>query len=123
MDLTDGPGAYSFDVVGEIHYQEILESICGGRTKKGHRLEVEAYLVPENDGPYGRNAVRVYIQGLTVGYLHWKSAPIFREQMKETGVAGAAAKCNAIIVGGWDHATGDRGYFGVRVDLPWAKSR
>ena len=118
VDLTNGPRTYSFDVVGESHYQELLESICGGRTKKGHRLEVKACLVPEDDSPRGRNAVRVYIEGLTVGYLHWKFAPIFRQRMEEAGVAGVTAKCKGIIVGGWDRGNGDRGSFGVLLDLP-----
>lgn len=36
-DVTNGPGAFEVNVVGESHYQAALESICGGRNESGHR--------------------------------------------------------------------------------------
>ncbi len=119
-DITNGPGTYSVDVVGESHYQEALESICGGRTENSQRLQVEAFLVPENDNPHDSNAVRIYIRDQTVGYLDRETARSFRERMVEIGLTGVATKCSAIIVGGWDRGGGDRGYFGVKLDLPTA---
>lgn len=117
-DITNGPGTYDVDVVGESRYQDALEKICGGRTEHAQRLEVEAFLVPEDDNPYDSKAVRVYIQDQTVGYLDREFARSFREKMKEIGLTGVAAKCGAIIVGGWDRGEGDRGHFGVKLDLP-----
>lgn len=119
-DITNGPGTYDVNVVGESHYQEALESICGGRTEDGVRLKVEAFLVPDDDNPHDSKAVRVYIQDQTVGYLDRETARSFREEMTKVGMTGVAAKCNAIIVGGWDRGGGDRGYFGVKIDLPTA---
>lgn len=119
-DITNGPGTYDVDVVGESHYQEALESICGGRTEDGVRLRVEASLVPEDDNPHDSKAVRVYIQDQPIGYLDRETARSFRAEMAEVGMTGVAAKCNAIIVGGWDRGGGDRGYFGVKIDLPTA---
>jgi hypothetical protein len=117
-NITNGPGTYSIDVVGESHYQEALESVCGGRTEDSQRLEVEAFLVPEDDNPHDPKAVCVYIQDQTVGHLDRETARSFREQMEKSDASGRAVKCDAIIVGGWDRGGGDRGYFGVKLDLP-----
>ncbi len=117
-DITNGPGTYSIDVVGESHYQEALESVCGGRTEDSQRLKVEAFLVPEDENPHDPKAVCVYIQEQTVGHLERETARSFREQMAKIGASRRAVKCDAIIVGGWDRGGGDRGYFGVKLDLP-----
>ena len=119
-DITNGPGTYDVDVVGESHYQEALETICGGRTENTQRLVVEAVLVPEDDNPHDTKAVRIFIQDQTVGYLDRETARNFRAQMAENGLTGVTAKCSAIIVGGWDRGGGDRGHFGVKLDLPTA---
>lgn len=117
-ELTNGPGTYSVDVVGESHYQEALEDICGGHTEKGHRLDVDAFLVPEDDNPYDPKAVCIYIHEQIVGYLDRGTARSFRKQMAAAGAAGRAIKCSAIIVGGWDRGSRDKGHFGVKIDLP-----
>lgn len=71
-----------------------------------------------NLAPYDNKAIRVDIQGETVGYLSRELARNFRERMKEAGHPGLTARCSAIIVGGWDRGGGDIGYFGVKIDLP-----
>ena len=117
-DLKNGPGTYSVDVVGESHYQEALEDICGGRTEEGHRLEVDAFLVPEDDNPHDPKAVCIYIQDQPVGHLDRETAQGFRKQLEVAGLTGVAMKCSAIIVGGWDRGGDDQGFFGVKIDLP-----
>ena len=119
-DITNGPGTYSVDVVGESHYQKALERICGGRTENSQRLVVEAFLVLEDDNPHDSKAVRISIQGKTVGYLDRETARSFRKQIAGIRMTGVAAKCSAIIVGGWHRGGGDRGHFGVKLDLPTA---
>lgn len=119
-DVTNGPGAFEVDVVGESHYQAALESICGGRNESGHRLEVKASLVPENDNPHDSKAVRICIQDKTVGYLDRQAARAYRKKMAGIGLTDVTVKCDAVIVGGWDRGGGDRGYFGVKLDLPTA---
>ena len=74
---VSGPGTYSLNVVGEASYQGTLEEICGGRTKEGQHYECFAALVLEDDNPYDKNAVRVLIDGHTVGYLSREHAPQF----------------------------------------------
>jgi len=113
-----GPGTFSMEVVGESHYQRELENICGGRTVDGVNKIVQATLIHEDDNPYDNQAIRVDIEGMTVGHLNRKIARQYRRQLKEAGYPGITANCSAKIVGGWDTGNGDRGYFGVFLDLP-----
>ena len=112
-----GPGRYSFDIVGEASYQRALEDICGGHSSKSASLVVDALLEYEDDNPYDDQAIRVTIQDKTVGYLNRENARAYREQMEQAGQAGATTTCSAKIVGGWTRGD-QRGYFGVRLDLP-----
>jgi hypothetical protein len=113
-----GPGTYSLDIVGESKYQSTLEKICGGRTEEGHEKIVQATLIHEDDNPYDNKAIRVDIDGMTVGYLSRENAREYRTRLKEAGHPGITATCSAIIVGGWDRGARDRGHFGVKLDLP-----
>jgi hypothetical protein len=113
-----GTGAYAVEVVGESKYQMALEEICGGRTEDGVDLIVEAVLIHEDDNLYDDQAIRVDIARRTVGYLSRINAREFRMQLAKAGHPGATAACAARIVGGWDCGPDDRGYFGVRLDLP-----
>lgn len=117
-NIENGPGTYSVDVVGESHYQAALEDICGGRTEEGHRLSVIALLVPENDNPHDSEAVMVQIEGHRVGYLGRTTARSFREALGAVAPEGSLARCQALILGGCDRGHGDRGHFGVKLDLP-----
>ena len=54
-------------------------------------------MVPESDNPHDSEAVRIEIQDQTVGYLDRETARSF-----------------------WDRGDGDRGHFGVKLDLPTA---
>lgn len=118
--IRNGPGTFSVDVVGESRFQDALTTICGGRTARGHRLRVEAFLVPQDNNPGDRHAVRVYIDRKTVGFLEGATARQFRRGLHKAGLNGngVAVRCNAIIVGGWDRGGEDQGFFGVKLDLP-----
>src|SRR4030042_2459327 len=113
-----GPGTYSLDIVGESNYQSSLEKMCGGQTEEGHEKIVQATLIHEDDNPYDNKAIRVDIDGMTVGYLSRENAREYRKRLKKAGYPGITATCSAIIVGGWDRGGGDRGHFGVKLDLP-----
>jgi hypothetical protein len=99
------------EIVGESHYQQTLSRIAGGKTHDGHLLAVMARLIPDNDNPADPLAVRVEIEGMTVGYLSRFQARQFRKRTV------AAIDCKAKIVGGWDRGHGDTGHFGVELDL------
>lgn len=113
-----GPGTFSIDIVGESHYQSWLESICGGHTYDSQEKFVEAVLVHEDNNPYDEKAIRIDISGKTVGYLSRKMARQYRKRLEEAGYDGITATCSAKIVGGWDRGGGDKGHFGVKLDLP-----
>ena len=113
----DGPGEYLSKIVGESHYQAALESICGGKTPEGHELEVKALLVHDDNNPHDSQAIKVEIQGKTVGYLDRQQARDYRKKLAMAGFKGRTARCDAIIVGGWDRGNGDTGHFGVKLDI------
>ena len=115
-----GPGTFSVDIVGESHYQDALEDICGGHLLEGHEKIVKAVLIHEDDNPYDNKAIRVDIQGKTVGYLSRENARTYRKKMKDAGYPSITATCSAKIVGGWDDGSGDMGHFGVKLDIPAA---
>jgi len=114
----DGAGDFDLQIVGESHYQDELEKITGGKTEDGHRMEVEAMLIHDDDNPYDNKAIKVCIEGSLVGHLSQELAREFRNRMDEAGYPGMSAVCNALIVGGWYRGGGDEGHFGVRLDLP-----
>jgi hypothetical protein len=113
-----GDGLFRVEVVGESHYQAVLEEICGGHTEKGVRHDCVAMLVPEPENPHDRNAIRVDINGRTVGYLSRADAVGYRDGLNLAGAAIHPLRCRAVIRGGWKRPDG-LGYFGVMLDLDW----
>src|SRR5438874_5909045 len=80
--IIQGTGQYACAVVGESHYQDALETICGGRGERGADKAVTARLIYEPENPYDDLAVRVDVQGRTVGYLDRQRARSFRSQLR-----------------------------------------
>ncbi len=113
-----GPGTFEFGIVGESHYQDALEAICGGRTEESAEYLTEAVLVLEDTNPYDKMAVRVDINGETVGYLSKSNARAYRKQLHKLGHPDITCECKAMVVGGWERFGDDRGSFGVKLDLP-----
>jgi hypothetical protein len=112
------PGGDVVDVVGESHYQDALEAITGGRTEEGVDCERWAYLLPEPDNPYDRNAVAVSIDGQTVGYLSRSDAAAYLPFLTQLWSRyGLRSVCRASIRGGWQRGEGDFGFFGVKLAL------
>lgn len=113
-----GNREFDCEVVGESHYQKALERIAGGRSDDGAEHDCIAVLVPEPQNKHDRNAIRVDIDGMTVGYLSRSDARDLGKVLRGKGLGGAILTVNAMIVGGWDRGGGDRGHFGVRLDIP-----
>lgn len=107
-----GDGEFSFDIVGESHYQRSLEAICGGKTPEGREHYCIARLVPEPHNPHDRNAIAVYINSAKAGYISRQLAPRMSKSMN-----GQVVTVDAVIVGGWRCGNGDEGHFGVKLDL------
>ena len=114
----NGTGGYDFNIVGESHYQDALERICGCRSEESARKDTEACLYLENNNKYDKLAVRVDIEGSTVGYLSKQDARSYRKQLKNLGHENLVGICGAIVVGGWYRSSSDAGHFGVKLDLP-----
>jgi len=112
-----GLGTYTLDVVGESHYQDALNEICGGKSEDGYHDIVQAFLIYEDDNAYDDQAIRVEIQGKVVGYLTRAVARNYRRQMKGAAYENLPGVCSAKIVGGWDRGDGDAGSYGVKLDL------
>src|SRR5688500_13504911 len=73
-----GPARFAIGVVGESHYREAFETLCGRRCKDGVTRLVEAVLVHEDNNRHDPRAVRVQVDGLTVGYLSRGDARAYR---------------------------------------------
>jgi hypothetical protein len=112
-----GDGSFPLEIVGEARYQDALDGICGGRTRKGHSLGIPALLVLEDANPKDPLAVRVDISGQTVGHLARDNARIYRERLAAIGQVQPALMCHAWIRGGWDRGGKDVGHYGVRLNV------
>jgi hypothetical protein len=108
---------FTLPVVGESHYQEAIAEIAGGKSEDGAHCHCQATLFLEDENRYDRNAVRVEIDGRTVGHLARADAVQYRKELRKNGAARATLRCDAIIVGGWSRGDGDEGSFGVRLDI------
>lgn len=111
-------GSFDIEIVGESRYQRALEAITGGRTHDGVHLVREATLIPETDNAADENAVRVEIEGMTVGYLGRDDAAELRAQLLRSNNPLRRINTQALIAGGWHRGPDDSGMFGVRLDLP-----
>lgn len=114
----DHEGLFEVDVVGESNYQEALAAIAGGVTREGADHATIATLVREPNNRYDPNAVRVDIDGRTVGYLSRDDAESYCAQLAAFGNPLLVVTTDALILGGWNRGGGDTGMFGVRLDLP-----
>jgi hypothetical protein len=108
-----------FEIVGESFYQHNLRAIAGSMPVTGVVLHTTAVLVFDPDNRFDANAVMVMISGLQVGHLARAEATTYGERMRELGVAGRAAYCDALIVGGWVIQPGQRANLGVKLGLKW----
>jgi hypothetical protein len=121
MDVPSitGPGNFDIEVVGESYYLKNFEKICGPRCADGVNLDVKAILTLEDSNQYDKKAVQVTINGHAVGYLAKDIAREFRGAIKAGGLSAYTSfECDAIVRGGWDDGKGDRGHYGVWLDIP-----
>jgi hypothetical protein len=116
--LDAHPGKFAFGIVGELHCQEALASICGGKSRNGHRHKEVALLIPY-ENRRDKEAVGVLMgEEQLVGHLTRDDARRMRRALIAMGLEGCSLKVPALIVGGWDRGDGDEGHFGVKLDLP-----
>ncbi len=106
-----GNGSFGLKVKGESHYQD---AIAVAVIKNGIRGKIKATLVLEDNNRYDKNAVRVEIDGRTIGYLSRATAPLFREQLAQQGHPHATCSCRAKVTGG----TLNKPNYIVSLDVP-----
>lgn len=95
VDLKSLP----FEVVGESHYQDALEQISGGYARDSQAIVTTATIALDPGNKFDPNAVRVEIDGETVGFLAAAEARRVGRLMKDQGVATATV--DSQVRGGW----------------------
>ena len=96
--------SYAYNIVGEQSYQNNLKKIAGPKEEESKFFECYAKVSSEPFNQYDKNAVKVEINGLPVGYLSRGEA---------AKLAGKVVNKNvpAVIDGGWkdEESTGSYG--------------
>ena len=116
LGKLEGDGEFDFDIVGESKYQPNLLALAGAKTDAGCEILCEATLHREPRNPHDRNAIRVDVQGRTVGYIPRLDAAAIAPIMDRQGISAVLA--DAIIVGGWLRGSNE-GHFGLKLDMPF----
>src|SRR5664280_3046172 len=90
--IVVGDGKFSVEAVGTSAYQSPIESLVGAKTsmvygvEPGHdRALFAALLFPDPDDFYDKNAVRVIIREITVGYFESNAAKAFVSALAQNG--------------------------------------
>jgi hypothetical protein len=107
---------YDFEVVGESNYQHILSALSETANPNDEKTGL-AILVPEDTNPYDNKAVKVTMQGLTIGYLSREDARSYRRRLATKKLGMVAASCGVLITGGHMLKDGTRAHFGAQLDM------
>lgn len=110
-------GNFDFEVVGESNYQDSLRKLGANATDTRLLPAFTAILFPENNNKFDKMAVRVDIDGITVGYLSREDAREYRKFLNRKGIAGKATSCDATLTGGFVKNDGTRASYGVYLDI------
>ena len=82
---------------------------------------MKARLHYENTNPHDKKAIRVVIDGGTVGYLSREDARLFRKKIEKVRPEGLIISCDAEILGGKRVGFFRKTDFSVWLDLPISK--
>ena len=96
--------SYAYNIVGEQSYQNNLKKIAGPKEEESKFFECYAKVSSEPFNQYDKNAVKVEINGLLVGYLSRSEAAKLAGKVVNKTVP-------AVIDGGWkdEESTGSYG--------------
>lgn len=109
---------FGTEVVGENSYQPALKAIAGDKRRDYEAIPVRAILIPEDSNPHDKNAVRVDVDSMTVGYLSRANAKRYRAALAKTEHGLVPAECAAAITGGFLLDSGKQASFGVVICVP-----
>lgn len=100
---------YAFNIVGEQAYQDNLQKIAGKKEEDSKFVEVVAKVSSDPFNAYDKNAVKVEINGLLVGFLS-------REDAKHLARKVINKNVPAVINGGWLDEDSE-GSYGVKLAI------
>ncbi len=109
-----GNGEFSFEIAGEASYKSEIKSLVA---KEKHKEQssttfLTAKLILEDNNAHDRNAVRIDINGKTVGYIPADDAQSYRKWAKRVGIdSGATCAARIDAYKGLDYS--------VKLDLPF----
>lgn len=102
------------DIVGESHYQPALWRITGKSTgDEGPEWRGRAVLIAEPSNAYDRNAVRVAVNGQTVGHLDRDDAKDIQPLLIATGPVSVPC----FVKGGYKLDRGGRASIGLVLEM------
>lgn len=111
---------YPLQLVGESKYKENIAEVSG-YVDEEEGIDADDFIATlhlEDDNTYDRgNAVRVDIDGMTVGYLSKADAKKYRARLVVLEIHNIIGECYASIKGGFIRRDGEQADFGVRLDL------
>lgn len=101
--------SYTYDIVGEQAYQNNLKKIAGPKEEESKFFECYAKVLSDPFNQYDKNAIKVEINGLTVGYI---------SKVEAAKLAGRVINKTvpAVIDGGWLDDDGE-GSYGVKLAI------
>jgi hypothetical protein len=89
---------YPLKINSGAHYQENINKICGPFGKKGYYgINHLALLFLEDDNLKDSSAVRVEINGLTIGYFSPLTAQVYWQRINDLCIPSAIGSCKASI--------------------------
>lgn len=100
---------YNFNIVGEGSYQSNLKKIAGPKEEQSKFHQCSAKVTSEPTNKFDKNAIKVEINGMLVGYLSRGDAQKLVGRRVNKVV-------NAVIDGGWDDNDGE-GSYGVKLGI------
>ena len=89
-------------VAGTRHYQPALKSIAGDHGNTRAQVYCVAQIVPDPTNPHDDQAVRIDIDGTTVGHLPSDDARSYRKRMTRKQLSTGPTQCAAKVWGGFD---------------------
>lgn len=107
--LASNSVSYTYNIVGEQSYQDSLKKIAGPKEEDSKFFECYAKVSSELFNQYDKNAVKVEINGLLVGYLSRSEAAKLAGKVVNKTVP-------AVIDGGWDDGS-SVGSYGVKLAI------
>lgn len=108
---------YDFEVVGESNYQMALKALRDTVTDPDEEATGLAILVPEDTNPYDDKAIKVTVQGLTLGYLSRDDARSYRRRLAAKKLGMVPASCGIKITGGYKLRDGTTASYGAQLDM------